>query len=136
MWGIHYPIGQSIDPSLHLTRICIDFVLSISAPSYAILTVPSSKTDPFRKGVAISIARAPGAHTCTVSALKSLFEYSEQSPESPLFTEDDGTPLARGQFISEIKESLLKAGYDPSELILWPQFSLWHGIISHGHWFQ
>jgi len=32
--------------------------------------VPSSKTNPFKKGVAITIIRTPGACTCTVSALK------------------------------------------------------------------
>jgi len=106
--------GKAFDPSIHLTRSCVAFVPSISAPLYAVLTGPSSNMDPFRKGVAITIARAPGARTCTVSALKSLLECSEQPLESPLFTGDDGAPLARGHFIAKLKECLLKAGYNPS----------------------
>src|SRR5882724_11976839 len=72
-----YKAFRAFDPSIHLTRSCIDLFPSISAPLYAVLTVPSSKTDPFRKGVAIYIAKAPGACICMVSALKLLFEHSE-----------------------------------------------------------
>jgi len=107
--------GRAFDPSIHLTRSCVDFFPSISAPLYVVLTVPSSKTDPFRKGVAIYIAKAPGVHTFEVSALKSLFEHSEHDPESALFTRVDGAPLARAHFISRLKEGLLSAGYDPSK---------------------
>src|SRR5882672_6739812 len=39
--------GKPFDPSIHLMRSCINFVPSISAPLYVVLTVPSSMTDPF-----------------------------------------------------------------------------------------
>src|SRR5882724_3758381 len=53
---------KQFDPSVHITRSCVEFRPSFSAPSNIILTIPSSKMDPFRKGVAITIASAPGAH--------------------------------------------------------------------------
>ena len=64
--------AKAFDPSVHITRSCIKFMLSIQAPSYVVLTIPSSKMDPFRKGMAINITSTPRAHTCAVTALKSL----------------------------------------------------------------
>src|SRR5882724_2639936 len=60
--------GKAFDPSIHITRNGVQFMLSISAPSHVVLTVPSSKTDTFRKGVAITIASTPGACICAVAA--------------------------------------------------------------------
>src|SRR5882724_5419942 len=91
--------GRNFDPSIHLTRSSVEFVPSFVTPSHVVLTMLASKTDPFRKGIAITIASAPGARTCTVAALKSLFEYIKRPPESPLFTQDDGAPLSRNSFI-------------------------------------
>src|SRR5882724_3076389 len=107
--------GRNFDPSIHLTRSSVQFVPSIIMPSHVVLTMSASKTDPFRKGVTITIASAPGACTCAVAALKSLFEYIEHPPESPLFTQDDGTLLARNSFISLLRSSLTRAGFDASK---------------------
>src|SRR5882672_1029546 len=107
--------GRSFDPSISLTRSCVEFMPSISSPSHIILTVPSSKTDPFRKGVSIAIASAPGACTCAVNVLKSLFEYVPQPPEVPLFSQDSDAPLSRGQFIMQVKSNLAHAGFNPSK---------------------
>src|SRR5467141_2453760 len=93
-------------------RSCVQFFPSLESPSHIILTVPSSKTDPFRKGVAITIASAPGAWTCTVYELKGLFQYDPHPQESPLFTQDDGAPISRGHFISKVRVGLMKAGFD------------------------
>src|SRR5467141_2700703 len=107
--------GQSFDPSINLTRSCVEFVPSISSPSHVILTIPASKTDPFRKGVSIAIASTPGAWTCAVNALKSLFEYVPWPPEVPLFFQDSDAPLSRGQFIVQVKSNLSHAGFDASK---------------------
>ncbi|KLO04126.1 hypothetical protein SCHPADRAFT_788685, partial [Schizopora paradoxa] len=37
-------------------------------PSYVTLLIPASKTDPFRKGIKIYIAAAPGQHTSLAAA--------------------------------------------------------------------
>src|SRR5882672_10049837 len=107
--------GQSFYPSINLMRSCIEFMPSISSPSHVILTIPSSKTDPFRKGVFIAIANTPGVHTCAVNALKNLFEYVPRPPEAPLFSQDGDSPLSRGQFIAQVKSNLARAGFDTSK---------------------
>src|SRR5882724_3919337 len=107
--------GRNFNLSIHLMRSSMQFVLSIIVPSHVVLTVLASKTDSFRKGIAITIASTPGARTCAIAALKSLFEYFEQPPESPPFTQDDGTPLSRNSFIGLLKSSLTRAGFDASK---------------------
>jgi len=107
--------SKAFDPSIHITRSCVQFMPSIAAPSHIVITIPSSKTDPFRKGVAITIASAPGAHTCAVSALKALFEFVERPPESPLFLQDDDTPMSRGFFISRLRAALTRAGFEAAK---------------------
>src|SRR5882724_2069506 len=119
--------SRNFDPSTHLTRSSVQFVPSIIVPSHMVLTVLASKTDPFRKGIAITIASAPGARTCAVTALKSLFKYIERPPELPLFTQDDGTPLSRNSFIGLLKSSLTRAGFDVSKF---SGHSFCHGAAS------
>ena len=47
------------------------------------LTLPASKTDPFRRGITLKIA-ASGDEACPVQALRHLFRW-EAPPDSPLF---------------------------------------------------
>src|SRR5882724_9189217 len=98
--------GKEFDPVIHLTSESIRFVPSIQSPTHVVLTLPSSKTDLFRKGVDISIAAAPGARTCAVAALQSLYRHGHKSPGSPLFIQDDGSPLSHNVFLSRLKSSL------------------------------
>jgi len=86
--------SKDFNPSMHIMRSSVQFMPSITIPSHVIIIVPSSKTDPFRKGVAITIASTPGVHTCTVAALKALFEFMGQLPESSLFMQDHGASLS------------------------------------------
>jgi hypothetical protein len=81
--------------------------------SHHSLDFPASKTDPFRKGVSILIARAPGSSTCAVTALKQLFAANPQPPTAPLFSDPDGS-LSPTQFISTLKSRLTSIGLDPS----------------------
>jgi len=62
------PASKEFNLAIHLTTDMIKFVPSFELPSHVVLTLPSSKTDPFRKGVDILIAWAPGARTCAVAA--------------------------------------------------------------------
>ena len=119
--------GKAFDPGFNITRSCVQFWLSLLSPSHVILTILSSKMDPFRKDVAVTIASAPSAHTCTVAALKALSEYVQQPPESPLFIQADGTPLSCGVFISQLKSSLMRAGYDVAKF---SGHSFHHGTAS------
>ena len=119
--------GKAFDPSIHITRSSMQFMLSIAAPSHIILMVPSSKTDPFRKGVVITIASAPGACTCAVATLKSLFEHVGWPPESPLFLQDNGSPMSHSFFISHVKSGLARAGFHSSKF---SGHSFCHGAAS------
>ena len=73
-----------------------------------------SKMDPFKKRVAITIASAPGAHTCAVATLKSLFKHIEK-PESPLFLQDDSAPMSHNFSISQVRYGLTRAGFNASK---------------------
>ena len=94
------PDRHSFDPTIHLTRSSITFIPSLAEPTHIRLTLPSSKTDPFRKGVSILVARAlsegESDSTCAVLALQRLFLQDPQpSSNSPLFTDGTGSPLCR-----------------------------------------
>ena len=88
---------------------------SIHSPDHIILTLPASKTDPFRKGVTIYIASAPNSpSTCPVSALLHLFTINPQPLNSPLFITSDQSPLTRSRFIARLRLALLDAGFQPN----------------------
>jgi hypothetical protein len=80
------PDGQAFDPTVYLTRNSIEFIPSIEEPTHICLTLPSSKTDLFRKGVLVLIARAPfgggPGSMCAVLVLQCLF-HSDSQPALP-----------------------------------------------------
>ena len=104
----------AFDPSTHLTRGSINFYPSFNNPTYLTVTFPASKTDPFRKGVTISIASV-NARTCAVKALQHLFRTDPRAPDAPLFCNPDGSPLQYSIFISQLRLLLANAGYDASQ---------------------
>ena len=57
------------------------------------LTLPASKTDPFRRGVTLTVA-ASGDTACAVAAIKQLFQW-EAPLDMPLFHLDDDQPFTR-----------------------------------------
>ena len=111
-----FTIGDKdkFDPAVHLTRACVDFLPSFANPTHVRLTLPASKTDPFRKGVTILIAAVPGQPTCAVAALKQLFTIYPLSPSAPLFADANGNPLTCSHFISTLKSRLATLGFDSS----------------------
>ncbi|RXW11687.1 hypothetical protein EST38_g14168 [Candolleomyces aberdarensis] len=103
--------GKAFSTSNQPTRRSIEFHPDLSNPTHARLNLPASKTDPFRKGVSIYLAAAPGATTCPVTALKRLFAEDPSDPDGPLFHNPDGSPLSREFFIETIRLALQAAGY-------------------------
>lgn len=107
--------GEKFSAASNLTRGCVTFVPSIENPTHVRLDLPASKTDPFRKGVSILIAKAPaGSTTCAVSALQHLFTIDPQPLDTPLFSDPDGSPLSRTTFVSTLKSRLTSLGIDAS----------------------
>ena len=102
-------------PQQHLTRDSVRFLPSFDNATHVQLTLPASKTDPFRKGVTILLSAAPGQITCPVAALKHLFTVNPQPATSPLFADASGSALTRDRFITTLKLRLAGLGFDSSK---------------------
>jgi hypothetical protein len=77
------------------------------------LALPSSKTDPYRQGTWIPLARSSDI-ACPVTALSLLFtRYPSRSPSDPLFSRTLGT-FNQSWVISRLHSTLLAAGIDPT----------------------
>jgi len=93
----------------HLSRHSVLF----KSDSTLALHLPYSKTDPFRRGVTIQLARAPDI-SCPVAALSSLFQrFPTSSPTAPLFSRLSG-PFSSAWVIDRLRALLLAAGIDPT----------------------
>lgn len=109
------PNGAKFNPLSHLSRSSVEFVPSIDNPTHIRLSLPASKTDPFRSGVTILIARAPaGSTTCPVTAMKHLFLLDPKEPTAPLFSDSLGVALSRKSFVTTLKLRLAQIGLDQS----------------------
>ena len=103
------PTTTTYDPNVHLclADIAVDDPLS---PSLLQVGIKQSKTDPFRKGVRLSIGRT-GTKLCPVAALLD-FIASRGTVPGPLFTFQDGSFLSRPKFVELVRDALVKAGFD------------------------
>jgi hypothetical protein len=88
-----------------LSRMHVAFL-----PTSVILTLPASKTDPFRIGEDIYLAYSPHSPICPVTALKNLFQTYPKSNLSPLFVGPPGHPFSKPYFVFKMHELLLNAG--------------------------
>jgi hypothetical protein len=102
------------DAAVHLTRSSVRF-FEERGIEYMELTIPASKTDPFRGGVTVVIAAAPNSpSTCPVRAMKHLFTIHPLPPTAPLFAKADSSPLRRSEFIRTLKARITDIGLDQS----------------------
>ncbi|GLB36092.1 hypothetical protein LshimejAT787_0303800 [Lyophyllum shimeji] len=103
------------DPSVNLSKRCVQFFPDYDNATSIVLHLPASKTDPFRKGIAVHIAAAPGKPTCPVAALKRMYAAgADKDLDAPLFSGPNGKSLTRSFFIQSIREALFNAGYNPN----------------------
>ncbi len=104
---------SAYSPSTSLSRGSAQFLPDLATATHVVISLPASKTDPFRKGVSILVASAPGAATCPVSALRHLFQMDPQDPAVPMFLGDvPGSPLTRSSFVIRLKSLLSALGFD------------------------
>ncbi|KAJ7477770.1 hypothetical protein B0H11DRAFT_1621420, partial [Mycena galericulata] len=96
--------------SLNLTRDAVQFFPDFDNCMHICLTLPGSKNDPFRKGITITIAAAPGHTLCPVTAVKSLFAELPHASNAPLFEGTDGKPLHYKVLVSGLRTALEAAG--------------------------
>ena len=67
----------------------------VSLSEDQLFLVPASKTDPFRRGVTLTIS-AVAEEACAIKSLRNLFERFPKAPSSPLFSNSAGTFLQEG----------------------------------------
>lgn len=86
-------------PMFYMTRRSIEFF-----DEHLELTLPSSKTDVYRKGITITVAAA-NDEACPLQSLRHLYTAFPASPFEPLF--NPGRPFTR-QLVTEIMRAGLK----------------------------
>ena len=103
------PEKTGAPPPMLLADLATDSHL---APSVFQLLVRRSKTDPFGKGVRVSL-RVSGKDFCPVIALADYLRIHPRSQGS-LFLWEDGKPLLKEQFVLGVRTALAEAGRNPS----------------------
>ena len=106
------PGDDAFDAATHLTRE--DLAVDIpGSPTVFRVTLKASKTDPFRRGVALYIGKG-APDLCPVKALVSyLLVRGERA--GLLFIFEDGRFLSRQRFVGEVRGALGKEGIDSSK---------------------
>ena len=86
----------------------MSFVPSLASPQHMVITLRSSKTDPFRAGQSLLIARADSS-LCTVTAMQHYFQFVSPPP-GPLFIFRSGRLLTRSAVTSLLRDAARHAG--------------------------
>ncbi|KAG5727535.1 Integrase/recombinase xerD like protein [Termitomyces sp. T112] len=105
--------GGRFNPSLNLSWHCITFFPNYNSATHMHITLPASKTNPFHKGITVTVVATPGYPTCPVTTLKALFSELPHNHNAPLFEQLNGKPLSYTFFIKSIQEALTLAGLRP-----------------------
>ncbi|SPO32044.1 uncharacterized protein UTRI_02601 [Ustilago trichophora] len=97
--------AQNTDNMLTVGSVCF-----ASDRSFATITIPASKTDPFRQGATLT-APAVLLSTCAVTALDVVCRSRPSS--APLFILEDSKPFDRSCFVDTLRRCLAASGIDP-----------------------
>lgn len=95
-------------PQFHLS---VGSVVFAGNYSYAIITLPASKSDPFRQGVKM-VAPATGGIECPVLALRAITQH--RSASLPLFHNTATQTFNRSQFIKTVHKCLSLCNVSPN----------------------
>lgn len=94
----------------HLTRRSITF-----QKDHITLSLSSSKTDPFRRGVTLTIAEINDS-ACAVASLRHLYKYFPEPLSAPLFITSSGS-FTRYYVTSRLRTGLAQLGYTIQAII-------------------
>ena len=94
-------------PHIDLGTKCVSFVPSLASPQHMVITLWSSKTDPFRTGQFLLIARADSS-LCAVTVMQQYFQFVALL--GPLFIFRSGRLLTRSTVTSLLRDAARHAG--------------------------
>ena len=100
--------SSSFDPTVHLCLI-ITFIPNIESPNHMLVSIKQSKTDPFRKGCTLTIARSTTS-ICSVMAMRDYLLQCKPAATGPLFTFANGKWLSRASLTKELRSALQSCG--------------------------
>lgn len=93
----------------------IAFTPNINKPEAVQVHIKQSKTDPFREGTTLNIAKSHSP-VCAVTALREyLLQRNSTHAEAPLFVLQNGEPISRTVLNSNLRELLHILGYAAKE---------------------
>ena len=104
--------ANSFSSRFNLTTDCVTFYPSLACPQRLLVTLKSSKTDVFRQGRSLIIARCSSL-LCPVSAMQQYFLVAKPPP-GPLFSFRSGSLLTRSSvthllgILPAMRDSLMK----------------------------
>ncbi len=105
-------VGDKFDPS---SNLCVHDLQCEQDSQSMCLCLKSSKTDPFRQGVRIHIFANP--RLCPVKAMCDYLKMRKTMlcASPALFIDDEGKPLTRGVFVSNLKQLIFNLGLDSTK---------------------
>ena len=101
--------GTPFNPTVHLCTRDITFIPNIESPDHMLVTIKQSKTDPFRKGCTLTIARSTTS-ICSVMAMRDYLLQRKPAATGPLFTFANGKWLSRASLTKELRSTLQHCG--------------------------
>ena len=103
-----YPGARNFNSQFNLTTDCVTFSPSLARPQHMLLKLKSSKTDSFRQGQSLVVARCSSL-LCPVSAMQRYFMLAQPRP-GPLFYFQSGRLLTRSSVTHLLQDSARCAG--------------------------
>ena len=103
-----YPGARNFSSQFNLTTDCVTFSPSLACPQHMLLKLKSSKTDSFRQGQSLVVARCSSL-LCPVSAMQRYFLLAQPRP-GPLFYFQSGRLLTRSSVTHLLQDSARCAG--------------------------
>lgn len=91
--------------SWHLTRKSVNIL-----DDQLTISLPASKTDPFRQGITLTVA-ATKDKACAIASMRNLYDKYPTSPETPLFQQEKGA-FTREFVTSNLRTYLYRLKYE------------------------
>ena len=106
-----FTCNGSFNPEVHLTSQDITFLPDIHSPTHMLVRIKQSKTDPFRQGCTLTVAKSTSP-ICSVMALKDYILQAQPPASQPLFTfSPSGSSLTRTNLTRELRTILHHCGF-------------------------